>query len=250
MALAAFLAWAPQTAVRAQDLGNGSDLLDMFRNMPSSQQQQILNRLGGGQFGRLSEGGNFGQQRTGEEGATENNRPRENQEETQPRVPLFKGDDYVIVEVDTKPLPPRPADTAELYQMLSTNPGQQSAGGGATASQLQSQAQLQQLLQQQLAQQQQLQQLQQQTPIPEPTLTPEQQARLSHLVDLIRSRNPYELTRDGVLELPGFAPIPLAGLTEAQATLRLEVEPALQGLHFRLTRLPLKKTGVEGLQPF
>ena len=35
-----------------------------------------------------------------------------------------------------------------------------------------------------------------------------------------------------------------------QATLRLEVDPMLQGLHFRMTRLPLRKTGLEGLKPF
>src|SRR5262249_31783745 len=67
---------------------------------------------------------------------------------------------------------------------------------------------------------------------------------------LIRSQNPYLLSRDGVLALPGFAGIPLAGLSEVQATLRLEVEPALRGLHFRITKLPLKRSGVEGLKPF
>ncbi|MGH8218243.1 MAG: SLBB domain-containing protein [Steroidobacteraceae bacterium] len=253
LALAAFLALLPGVGSYAQDLGSGSgsDLLDLFRNMSSSQQQQILRQLGGGQLGGGGGFGNLGQQRFGEEEPqNENRRPRENEEATQPRMPLFKGEDYVIVEVDTKPLPPRPTDTAELYQMLAANPGQQGMIGGLSPAQLQSQAQLQQLLQQQTAQQQQIQQLQQQTPTAEPTVTPEEQARLSQLVDLIRSRNPYQLTRDGVLDLPGFAPIPLAGLTEAQATLRLEVDPALQGLHFRLTRLPLKKTGVEGLQPF
>src|SRR6185437_15255195 len=109
LALAAFLAWAPQTAVRAQDLGNGSDLLDMFRNMPSSQQQQILNRLGGGQlsgFGGLQ--GNFGQRNGEEEAQNQNRRTRRDEEENELRIPLFKGEDYVVVEVDTKPLPPRP----------------------------------------------------------------------------------------------------------------------------------------------
>ncbi len=35
-----------------------------------------------------------------------------------------------------------------------------------------------------------------------------------------------------------------------QATLRLEVDPMLQYLYFRITRLPLRKTGLEGLKPF
>jgi hypothetical protein len=44
-------------------------------------------------------------------------------------------------------------------------------------------------------------------------LTDEQKATRQRLIDLIRSKNPYQLSRDGMLSLPGFAPIPLAGLT-------------------------------------
>jgi polysaccharide export outer membrane protein len=58
------------------------------------------------------------------------------------------------------------------------------------------------------------------------------------------------LSADGALTLPGFPPIALLGLTAEQATLRLKVEPAFRGLDIRLTRLPLKKTGAEGLKPF
>ena len=78
-------------------------------------------------------------------------------------------------------------------------------------------------------------------------LPDEERARLDALMTLIRSRNPYQLTREGALLLPGFPTIALLGLTEEQATLRLKVEPALRGLEVKLTRLPLKKTGVEGL---
>jgi protein involved in polysaccharide export with SLBB domain len=106
------------------------------------------------------------------------------------------------------------------------------------------QQQLFQLLQQQQLQQQQI------AAAPAAALTPQEQERLGRLVDLIRSRNPYQLTHDGRLNLPGFEGVALAGLTEAQATLRLEVEPALKGMYFRITRLPLKKSGVEGLKPF
>jgi len=73
---------------------------------------------------------------------------------------------------------------------------------------------------------------------------------LEQLAALIRSKNPFQLTREGVLNLPGFAGIALDGLNETQATLRLEVEPALRGLYFRVTKLPLTKSGVAGLKPF
>jgi polysaccharide biosynthesis/export protein len=81
-------------------------------------------------------------------------------------------------------------------------------------------------------------------------LTDEEKRQRQALIDLIRSKNPYQLSRDGVLSLPGFAPIALAGLTEQLATLRLGVEPALRELFIRVTKLPLTKRGPTALKPF
>jgi len=72
----------------------------------------------------------------------------------------------------------------------------------------------------------------------------------NEMISLIRTNNPYQLSRDGMLGLPGFAPIPLAGLTEQLATLRLGVEPALRDLYIRVTKLPLNKVGSAALKPF
>ena len=83
-----------------------------------------------------------------------------------------------------------------------------------------------------------------------PELTDEEKKQRDDLIDLIRSHNPYQLSRDGVLSLPGFAPIPLAGLSEQLATLRLGVEPALRDLFIRVTKLPLTKHGLVALKPF
>lgn len=83
-----------------------------------------------------------------------------------------------------------------------------------------------------------------------PELTDEAKKKRQAMIELIRSENPYQLTHDGALNLPGFAPIPLAGLTEQLATLRLGVEPALQDLFIRVTKLPLKKQGPAALKPF
>jgi polysaccharide export outer membrane protein len=83
-----------------------------------------------------------------------------------------------------------------------------------------------------------------------PELTDEEKKRRQDLIDLIRSKNPYQLSRDGILMLPGFAPIPLAGLSEQLATLRLGVEPALRDLFIRVTKLPLTKSGATALKPF
>jgi polysaccharide export outer membrane protein len=83
-----------------------------------------------------------------------------------------------------------------------------------------------------------------------PQLTDEQKKTRQDLLDLVRAKNPYQLARDGTLNLPGFAPIPLAGLTETLATLRLGVEPALQDLFIRVTKLPLAKVGPTALKHF
>jgi polysaccharide biosynthesis/export protein len=83
-----------------------------------------------------------------------------------------------------------------------------------------------------------------------PELTDEEKRQRDHLIELVRSQNPYQLSHDGVLSLPGFGQIPLAGLTEQLATLRLGVEPALRDLFIRVTKLPLNKRGATALKPF
>ena len=83
-----------------------------------------------------------------------------------------------------------------------------------------------------------------------PELTEAERKQRRDLIELIRSKNPYQLSRDGTLSLPGFAPIPLGGLTEQLATLRLGVEPALRQLFIRVTKLPLLRQGPAALKPF
>jgi polysaccharide biosynthesis/export protein len=81
-------------------------------------------------------------------------------------------------------------------------------------------------------------------------LDPEARRKLAALIDLLLSGNPYRLDRDAQLNLPGFAPIAVGGLTELQATQRLALEAGLQPLEVQVTRLPLEKTGVAGLKAF
>ena len=83
-----------------------------------------------------------------------------------------------------------------------------------------------------------------------PVLDAGQQAELQKLIDLVRSRNPYQLDSGGALLLPGFAPFTLAGLDEAQATQRLAAVNAFLLLNVKVTKLPVRKTGTAGLKPF
>jgi len=85
---------------------------------------------------------------------------------------------------------------------------------------------------------------------PAPTYEPLERQELQRLIDLVRARNPFVLDRSGALQLPGFLPIQLAGLTDEQATRRLSAEPALLKLSVKVARLPVTRQGVAGLKPF
>jgi len=71
-------------------------------------------------------------------------------------------------------------------------------------------------------------------------------ARLERLMDTVRRGNPYRVSRSGTLDLPGLAPISVAGLTAVEATRRLTVEKLLLDFRIRLTLLPLEPP----LKPF
>jgi polysaccharide export outer membrane protein len=216
----------------AQSVTPTADQLEMFRNLPPEQQQAILQQLSGG-LGGLGSLGSLGRPRQDQpsrgalseqsdldrlRGITSTGEPAE------PLIPVLKAEDSVIVEIDFH-LPPRPASTAV---------GSAAALAPAIAVPPQSQSQPQPQSEQQS----------------EMGLPEEEKARLKDLITLIQSKNPYTLSRDGVLYLPGFAGIPLAGLIEDLATLRLKVEPVFRNLDVRVTRLTLKKTGPEGLKAF
>jgi protein involved in polysaccharide export with SLBB domain len=85
---------------------------------------------------------------------------------------------------------------------------------------------------------------------PAPVLTEPEKLDLQHLIDLVRSRNPYQLDSSGALLLPGFPPVMLAGLNEEQATHRLSSMLPFLKLDLKVTKLPVRKVGVGGLKPF
>jgi protein involved in polysaccharide export with SLBB domain len=253
-------ALAAQTLFAQTTPGSGTDPLSIFQGLSADQQQQIMQRLGtgagagaaGAASGTTANGASNAQQGAGQQNArrTRSDEDREQAEDqnqgpgTNAGPPVFKGQDSVVVEVDLHPLKPRQVDTFSAVAASSY-----SAQLQMQQTQQLAQAQMQQF---QNLQAQQLAQQQQQPPPPDETaqLTDIEKERLQKLILLIRSRNPYVLSREGVLTLPGLSGISLGGLSELQATLRLEVDPMLAGLHFRLTRLPLRKTGLEGLKPF
>jgi len=74
------------------------------------------------------------------------------------------------------------------------------------------------------------------------------------MADINRSRiigsHVFELDKRGVLDLPGIASVPLAGLTAAEVGIRLRSEPLLSPLDLNVTILPLSPGGMLSLEPF
>ena len=234
-----------------------TDLLQMFQSLSPEQQDAIMKQLGvsggaGGILGLLG-GGSAGQGSQGAQGrrgqstaATEAGNEQGGAEEPTPE-PGLNADDWVIVLAElpaNKPAPPQAPTAAPPAAAPALAPGSGAGLAGNAAANPAAQAQIASLLAASGA-------APPAAPAPPPDMQTQQlHDRLQPLVDLIRSRNPYRLSRDGALTLPGFAPINLLGLSDEQATMRLSVEPALLGLNIHLARLPLRKSGAEGLKPF
>lgn len=228
-----------------------AEQLELLRNLTPEQREQILRQItGAGGGGTISstprdraERGlpDTEQEAERDRRALERMREREaEEEETRNGMPLLKGDDTVIIRIQLKQAQPGSALRGQPQQggvvlpgagtsvvAPGTPPGGTSVpaqqNGGAIPSPAQSRP---------------------------PELTQEEREQRQKLVELILSRNPYRLTREGVLQLPGFPGIPLAGLTEFEATVRLQADPELRDFDVNLIRLPLKKIGTEALKPF
>jgi polysaccharide export outer membrane protein len=262
----------PAERAASQGITPTPEQLQTFQGLTPEQQQAIRNALGGA--GQAAGGSDLGLRRPGEltqadqqeQMRRERQRSAEGEEETEPLIPVLKHEDWVIIEIDYQ-LPPRPVPPylQALYSNAATG-----LGGAAAVSQ--SAANSAQAAAAQIESQTGVRPFAPNPTSPTPAMSPGgqvvtnangspvtpfeaqlsdgQRERLDKLMTLVRSKNPYRLSLDGALTLPGFPPIDLLGLTEEQATLRLKVEPAFRGIDIRLTRLPLKKTGAEGLKPF
>jgi len=243
--------WLLSGSAYAQSTGGMGSL---FQGLSPQQQQAILGRLGAGNLGG---GTSTMTQLPGQLGGTGSLNPSQMQqyqqemgvrrlraqEEQQPLIPVLKGGDWVIIQIAFH-LPAAPVnESAVALQQLYA--GQTGVSSSPSPQQLQA---LQALQQGTSGNASSLAQAADSTSAAQ--LSPAERQRLTTLRDLVRARNPYQLSPDGVLTLPGFAPIPLLGLTEQQATLRLQVVPDFQGLQVRLTLLPLKKTGEQALKPY
>lgn len=192
-----------------------ADQLKVFSNLDPATQQSILQSLGkngAGNSGMTSSGTTTNQ---GSPQNPDNSNAQRNQLNTQPQLPVgppvLQSGDTVLVNIDF----PQPTTTVAP------------AADGQTPQVVT-------------------------VPPPQPAvpLSDADKLKLQQLITLIRKRNPYKLSMDGELLLPGFLPIPLSGLTIEQANARVAAESAFSQLQVSLTLLPLDKSGTEGLKPF
>jgi protein involved in polysaccharide export with SLBB domain len=255
--------------------------LQIFQGLSPDQQDSIMRALSGGGAGGILGGGlggtgagALGQRSTSQsdrrsqmygQRGQERKLTEEEQEEIEPVIPELKALDWVIIEIDYT-LPPRaiPPYLLSIYSAQSVSPSAASVLSGQLPTQAGANA-----TNQQAGQAAALAAAagaggqppsgqnpsanagtSGETTLMQGQLKEEDRARLDSLMTLIRSKNPYQLSRDGTLTLPGFPPMALLGLTEEQATLRLKAEPTFRNVDIRLTRLPIRKTGVERLKPF
>jgi len=247
----ALFAFCPVKRVEGQTTTTPTaDQLAIFQSLTPEQQDAILKQLGtAGGTGTLGTGLPGGERQIpgAQRGLLETEQERAQrlgaaagEEGTERGIPVLKGDDWVVIEVDYH-LAPRPLSLTlqSLYIAQGLSPTQLLATQNALAGASQGAAAATPGATPQPG-----------TAVPAVQLADDDRRRLDEMMKLIRSKNPYQLSHDGALNLPGFPPIPLAGLADDDATLRLKAEPAFANVDIRLTRLPLKKTGVQGLKPF
>jgi polysaccharide biosynthesis/export protein len=252
LSIAAVFSISP--AVVAQGITPTAEQLEQLRNLSPEERDAILRQVTG-QGGIGSGSTSSPDRRTGvqrddrnlqeesEDRAERRRRGEAEEEETRNGLPLLKGDDYVIIKIDFPQAEPGDDLTVLPQTMLpgampgvagvQVQPGTtiiertpqdvRGRGAGTSSSNARERS---------------------------PELTQEERERQQKLIDLIRARNPYRLSPDGVLQLPGFADIPLGGLTQFEATVRLQSDPELRRFDVSLIRLPLKKFGTEALKPF
>jgi polysaccharide export outer membrane protein len=277
-----FVPGAPVSGQSSSDSSSVDTGLQMLQGLSSDQRDSIMNQLGGGGNSGVGGGsqslGGRDRQNDQQQGDMDQDRAEQLkrlQEDLDLRSPYLKGDDWIIVAMDINPLPPL---TQSPNQQLQQQQSQQANGlSGLYASALPTvqagSSGAAALLGAAAAQgtngvgpnptangnnpnggngngnlngsanPNTLQQVKSE-------LTDDELKERDKLLDLIRSKNPYQLSRDGALFLPGFAPIPLGGLTEDLAALRIQVEPAVRDFYIRVTKLPLRKLGTAALKPF
>lgn len=204
-----------------------AEQLGIFNNLTPDQQQAILERVAGGQSGGSSGSSDTGGARS-QQALKDQGRRLASSMEIEDKT--LKAGNTVTIEIGL----PREKPAPQLQQQPQSQgqiagiPGMQTLPTLTPAEEAAQERRLRTVA----------------------GLTSGERQKLDELVKNILARNPYELDRNARLNLPGFTPIELGGLTEEQATQRLSLEPMLLPLEIHLSRLPVDRADAGGLKPF
>ncbi len=220
---------------------SSSDLISIFNSMSPEQQQAIMEQVGGQAGGSNAAGNPSRSTKKSDVNGDQYQRWLKSQSnEFAPH--RLQADDLIFIEVEierqklTWPAPAFPggSQSGQTDQTTATP----SAGNGSNSSSSSSAV------------------APSATPGVTPVVAPQievddaEKKRLEDLITLIRKSDPYTIDPAGAVQLPGFAAITVAGLTEEQAATRLSAEPDLLKLDFKVTYLPVKHLGGTGLKHF
>jgi polysaccharide export outer membrane protein len=231
------------------------DQIEMFRNLPPDQQQAILESLNrGGSTSSAIGGGRSDRKLSFPQTIEPRERPRKTGDEDEadgeqfderglPIKPRLKGEDTLLLSLEIRQFERRAPEFDEqerreerqqqqsvgVQPMIpgrslptpSPAPGDPNATGANKDQQ-------QQLLDR----------------------SDEELHRLEDFRERVLRRNPYQLDKSGILNVPELGPIPLSGLTDEQATQRLGAELRLKDYIVLVTRMPLRRVGSQALKPF
>jgi polysaccharide biosynthesis/export protein len=244
LVVATSIAFCLGLPVRAGAQTPTSDQIDMFRNLPPDQQQAILESMNRG-------GGS-----NGSSGTSRSDRDLDFPSTVQPRREA-KDSDEQEYGPDGMPLPPRLKGGDSVLLNLEIRQYERKA---PEVEERERREQQQQSVLQPTIPGRQNQTLTVPTS-PDPNAsqgpadvrldrTPDEIKRLQDFRERVLRRNPYKLDKWGILNVPEFGPIPLAGLSAEQATERLAAELRLNEFIVTVKHLPLKAVGAEALKPF
>jgi protein involved in polysaccharide export with SLBB domain len=241
-------AMLPAVPAWAQSQPSVSAQAEIFRSLPPDQQRAIARELGRGSARSSSRGGTpEAQPQTPRrsDAASDARRDTQDDGDAKPLVPRLRGGDTVVLDLWLRD--PEDEDTYEELvrqrrEDRSTTPTTPVPSTAAAAGVRGTVAR--QTPEERRREARQRERLFENEPSSDTV------ERLERFRGRVLDGNPFKLDETGTLRVPGIAEIPLAGLTEDQATKRLASDPALREFRVLLTLLPLKRQGLEALKPF
>jgi polysaccharide export outer membrane protein len=224
------------TAVGVRAQTPTAEQIEIFQSLPPDQQQAIMEAMGSG-GGGLPRSSSSGRPRTDRQVkfpdlVQRGSRQKDDEDELDafgmPREPRIKPHDTILLSLELKEfkgqesvVPPVP----NVPVPPGTTPGASQQVGPPAQAQIP-------------------------TSRDKITRTEQEQKRLEDFRTRILRRNPLQLDKWGILNVPELGTIPLAGLTAQQATERLAAEPLLADFVIKVTYLPVKPVGAQALKPF